>query len=301
MRTNKRKLVLLAAIPVLVGGWALFRPELLFINQSVNEKLPTMAGQTVSARAAADFVSYAHETTGRAEILDVNGKSILRLSNFKTSNGPDVHLYLVKGNDPKAVKDGSYLDLGSIKGNIGDQNYELPAGTDLSDYGSVNVWCKRFSVGFGGASFRPSGEKMTMTSRRSELPVVQTVALSEEIRVTAGKFRTDTPGVKGSAELVERNGQRFLRLKGVKAPGAAIEVFIVKQETVAPKADLAKFTKVRLGTLNPKAGTQEFPVSKDLDAWLYRSVTLWDAAKKQSVSSAPLRSDQEKTTTILFA
>ncbi|HEX9264600.1 MAG TPA: DM13 domain-containing protein [Candidatus Binatia bacterium] len=43
------------------------------------------------------------------------------------------------------------MDLGSIKGNIGDQNYDLPAGVDLSKYRAVTVWCKRFGVNFATA------------------------------------------------------------------------------------------------------------------------------------------------------
>jgi hypothetical protein len=43
------------------------------------------------------------------------------------------------------------LELGALKGNKGNQNYELPAGVDLSKYRSVVIWCRRFSVPFGAA------------------------------------------------------------------------------------------------------------------------------------------------------
>jgi hypothetical protein len=83
-----------------------------------------------------------------------DGKKTLRLTNFETSNGPDVHVYLVAATDAKdndAVTKAGFVDLGSLKGNIGDQNYELPANADLAKYRAVTIWCKRFSVNFGTA------------------------------------------------------------------------------------------------------------------------------------------------------
>ncbi len=44
------------------------------------------------------------------------------------------------------------MELGRLKGNLGNQNYEIPAGTDLSKYRNAVVWCARFSVGFGVAT-----------------------------------------------------------------------------------------------------------------------------------------------------
>ena len=96
----------------------------------------------------------AHETSGKAELLKVGEKNVLRLSGFTTSNGPAVRVYLVKASDPSdmSVKEKGFVDLGPIKGNVGDQNYELPEGVDLSQYGAVSIWCARFGVNFGGAS-----------------------------------------------------------------------------------------------------------------------------------------------------
>ena len=44
-----------------------------------------------------------------------------------------------------------FVELGPMKGNIGDQNYEIPATVDLASYRTVTIWCKRFSVNFGSA------------------------------------------------------------------------------------------------------------------------------------------------------
>jgi hypothetical protein len=71
------------------------------------------------------------------------------------TNGPDVHVYLVAADDAtdnKSVMNARFIDLGSIKGNIGDQNYTLGSDADLSKYRAVSVWCKRFSVNFGTAA-----------------------------------------------------------------------------------------------------------------------------------------------------
>jgi hypothetical protein len=79
---------------------------------------------------------------------------VIRFTNFKTSNGPDVHIYMVAAadaTDNASVPRAGFIDLGSIKGNIGDQNYALAPDLDLSKYRTVSVWCKRFSVNFGAA------------------------------------------------------------------------------------------------------------------------------------------------------
>jgi hypothetical protein len=141
---------------LILGGaaWYAFRPERLFINQKVNEQFPTAAAAS-NKLASGQFHSGAHETKGTASVLQLaDGKKTLRLTDFATSNGPDVHVYLVAAPDAKdndAVTKAGFVDLGSLKGNIGDQNYELPANTDLAKYRAVTIWCKRFSVNFGTA------------------------------------------------------------------------------------------------------------------------------------------------------
>jgi pentapeptide MXKDX repeat protein len=103
------------------------------------------------------FHGKVHNTSGRATIYqEENGKLILRLTNFKTSNGPDVHVVLIAAND--AGDDANFLksntervELGKIKGNEGDQNYEIPTGTDLSKFQTVSIYCERFNANFGAA------------------------------------------------------------------------------------------------------------------------------------------------------
>lgn len=88
-----------------------------------------------------------------------DGTRVLRFTNFTTSNGPDVHVYVVAADDAKdiaTVQRAGFIDLGVIKGNIGDQNYALSGDFDLSKYRAVSIWCKRFSVNFGAAALRPA-------------------------------------------------------------------------------------------------------------------------------------------------
>jgi hypothetical protein len=87
-----------------------------------------------------------------------DGALMLRFTNFTTSNGPNVHVYLVAADDAKnseTVLHTGFIDLGPIKGNIGDQNYALGPEVDLSKYRAVSIWCQRFSVNFGAASLKP--------------------------------------------------------------------------------------------------------------------------------------------------
>lgn len=152
--SNRLKVTLLALIIFGAGAWYAFRPERLFINQKVNEQFPT-ASAASNKLASGQFHSGAHETKGAATIFQLaDGKKTLRLTDFATSNGPDVHVYLVASNDAKdndTVTNAGFIDIGTLKGNIGDQNYELPAGVDLAKYRAVTIWCKRFSVNFGTA------------------------------------------------------------------------------------------------------------------------------------------------------
>ena len=135
MDTKKVAIGTIAVLAV-VGGWAAFRPELLFVNKTVHESFPAVQGAAAKsdapvAAAQGQFRSLAHETKGTATVYRLpDGKQTLRLTNFATSNGPDVHVYLVAAKDAPdnaTVQSAGYLDLGSIKGNQGDQNYDLPA------------------------------------------------------------------------------------------------------------------------------------------------------------------------------
>lgn len=166
---RKRNAIIGLAIVVVAGGWYAFRPERLFVNKTVNESLgavmdsaDTKASTVIAPTTVAtgSFHSNAHDTRGTATVLSLSdGRRVLRLTNFATSNGPDVRVYLVAAPDVQdnaTVKTAGFVELGPMKGNIGDQNYDIPLTVDLANYRTVTIWCKRFSVNFGSAPLAKS-------------------------------------------------------------------------------------------------------------------------------------------------
>jgi electron transfer DM13 len=146
----------LAAL-VLVGAWWAFRPEKLFINQQVSEAAPAGVSGEAEPVLTGKLETREHATNGRATIYkDGSGKQYLRLTDFATSNGPDVHVVLVKAEEPAVSKviipgDLDFVELGSLKGNQGDQNYDLPSTADVEKYQAVAIYCERFHAIFGVA------------------------------------------------------------------------------------------------------------------------------------------------------
>ena len=178
-RSRRRSLCAAAAAAVAVVAFVLvwFQPQKLFIDDRVDEALPTVtpapaigAGEsddavtTVPASepievARGEFASRDHGTAGIARILELpDGRRIVRLEGLDTDNGPDLYLYL--GTNPadgdEGAFDDDYVNLGRLKGNQGDQNYELPDGTDIARYATVVVWCDRFNSAFGAADLTTS-------------------------------------------------------------------------------------------------------------------------------------------------
>ena len=171
--TTRKSILAATAVAAVVVLWYLLRPDALIISKTVNEPFPTtphamssmaespalapsaMAADEPVKIAGGRFHSNAHETTGRATIYRLeDGRRVLRLTEFATSNGPDVRVYLVAAGDVQseaAAKQAGFVDLGALKGNIGDQNYDVPASLDLTKYRAVSIWCRRFSVNFGAA------------------------------------------------------------------------------------------------------------------------------------------------------
>jgi hypothetical protein len=92
--------------------------------------LPGAASAAPVSLESGTFVAGIHPTAGTATIYKLDdGRRILRLTEFHTSNGPAVHVYLssareIKGNGD--VTSGKIVDLGDLKGNEGNQNYALP-------------------------------------------------------------------------------------------------------------------------------------------------------------------------------
>jgi hypothetical protein len=93
-----------------------------------------------------------HNAEGTAKIIPLqhDDANVLRLENLKVTNGPDLYVYL---STDKSASD--FVNLGKLKANNGNQNYNIPAGTDLTEYDTVLIWCKAFSVLFGSVDLKP--------------------------------------------------------------------------------------------------------------------------------------------------
>lgn len=159
-------LAALAAVAWLAFGW--FGVQQLVLDDEVDEAAPTFAATPTTAAgavtppsstpsvrtlAAGTFMDRSHPTSGRATVVGSGAERVLRLEDFRTDNGPDLNVYLstASAGAPAGSFKDDYVDLGDLKGNVGAQNYTVPAEVDLSKYRTVVVWCVRFSVAFGTA------------------------------------------------------------------------------------------------------------------------------------------------------
>ena len=149
-------------LPVAVAGaWYLFRPDTLVLSRRVDEQ-PALApaggnatGSAATLLAVGHLHDVRHEGTGTVTIhRRSDGSMVLRLSELRMDNGPDLHVYLVAAPDAwddETVTRSGFISLGRLKGNLGNHNYEVPATVDLSRYRSISIWCRRFGVNFATA------------------------------------------------------------------------------------------------------------------------------------------------------
>jgi hypothetical protein len=87
--------------------------------------------------------------SGKATVIKkASGGRVLTLTHFAVNNGPDLRVYLAPG-DGQDV--GKHIDLGGLKGNKGNQKYDVPGSADLGKYKTVVIWCRSFSVAFARA------------------------------------------------------------------------------------------------------------------------------------------------------
>jgi len=153
--SGKKWILAGVGLAVLVALWWAFRPEKLWVNVKVNEPAPAGASADLQPLYTGVLASRAHPTSGRASIYQTpDGKRDLRLTDFMTSNGPDVHVVLVPSTDENLKQEFvkgelASVELGQLKANQGDQNYDLPDSADLSRYDAVVIYCERFHVVFG--------------------------------------------------------------------------------------------------------------------------------------------------------
>ncbi len=175
-----------AVIALLVAG-VVFQPWLLFVDVRVADAVPSTRASTPAQMTPVDtatsapgsqspvpepqapagpvdlltgsLISHEHETSGTVRVIEnPDGTRQLALVGLSTSNGPDVHVWLsagpvVEGGDGwYTAASYDHVDLGPLRGNLGDQLYDIPAEVDLSTFRAVDLWCERFGVSFGAAA-----------------------------------------------------------------------------------------------------------------------------------------------------
>lgn len=160
---RKRSAFVIVAVGLLGAAVVFFEPWSLFTNSTVIEAPPTAApaasaegeSSAPAELARGTFVGQEHETSGTAKVVELaDGRRILRLEGFSTSDGPDLRVWLSEkkaGGNWFKYGGGRKVQLGELKANRGSHNYAIPADADLEGLRSVVIWCKRFHVAFGSA------------------------------------------------------------------------------------------------------------------------------------------------------
>lgn len=175
----KKLLLTVLAVIILATAWILISP--LFLNKTVKDEIPLesiMIEEPASEEGtdsspenedvaesekppgvlksgsftdADDF----HQGSGDALIYSLSsGGNLLRLENLDVTNGPDLRVYLAKSSEVNESSDldAGFIDLGKLKGNRGDQNYEIPDDIDISEYNTVVIHCRAFNTLFSTAN-----------------------------------------------------------------------------------------------------------------------------------------------------
>jgi hypothetical protein len=294
MQTSKKILIGIGAV-VAAAGWYAFRPERLWIDQVVSESFDTtgvaLSGTANGAVAMPTmlsmgrFHSVAHDGQGLATIYQTaDGKRTLRLTQFETSNGPELHLYLVAADDAiddATVKRAGFVSLGALKGNKGDQNYEIPDSLDLSKYRAVTVWCRRFGVNFTTAPLAMAD----MPAAAASDPGV-----ASPTTIAAGTFHSNAHETKGTATVYRRaDGTRTLRLADFETSnGPDVRVYLVAAPDVKDDATVKSAGFIELGKLKGNRGDQNYEIPTSVDLSQYRSVTIWCKRFSVNFGTAPL-------------
>ncbi len=191
IREHKRLVIgaaIVIGLPLLALAWWLGSP--LFIDRTVDEEFPRAAMAEVPADMTAEEVEDAmveaedavetasdempdagvtalvsgefsdaddfHRGSGTATIYELDdGSRVLRLEDLDVTNGPDLHVLLTPASEPvsrESLEAADYVDLGGLKGNIGNQNYDIPADVDVGAQMTVVIYCQPFHVVFSTAA-----------------------------------------------------------------------------------------------------------------------------------------------------
>ena len=156
--THRRAVMVLAAAAIVIVAvplvWYLASP--LFLTRTVSESSPAALVENRLAAGRFGVVDGIHKGEGGASIVrSADGQWVLRLDDdFRVTNGPDLYIYLAGANAPRSsgeLHSAGAFEVAQLKGNVGGQNYTLPADLDLSKFHSVVIYCRRFTTVFSTA------------------------------------------------------------------------------------------------------------------------------------------------------
>ncbi len=105
--------------------------------------------------SSSEWISLGHPGTGTVLVYrQPDGSHVLRFEDLDVSNGPDLLVILSASplvDDRGAYSAVDYFSLGDLKGNKGNQNYEVPVEVNLDEFQTVAIWCRRFNYTFNAA------------------------------------------------------------------------------------------------------------------------------------------------------
>ena len=141
-----RRLVLVLILLAIATPIVYYLASPLVLSRQVSEAAPTAVGGTLAVGTFAGADGF-HHVMGTVKVVRLSdGSRLLRLEGFRATNGPDLYVYLSQ--DKQA---GNFVNLGGLKGNVGDQNYDIPSNVDLALDRYVLIYCRAFSFLFGSA------------------------------------------------------------------------------------------------------------------------------------------------------
>lgn len=190
-RSRRFRWIVATALVVLFVAFLAFRPDKLFVDDTVDESLAeafetpatatttstTVAATTTNEEREAEaeapttstvasttapsgptaittgqFLGIDHSAEGTSTVYEQDGRYVLRFEDdTDIQNGPDLYVWVLPSDEYTGGTPPAYIDLGKIKGNVGGQNYELPAEFDPEIHKTVLIWCLRFSTPFAAA------------------------------------------------------------------------------------------------------------------------------------------------------
>jgi hypothetical protein len=121
----------------------------------VDQSMPAMTDPTVIATGVFSEIDVIHSGSGNVLLYQLPDNSrIMRFENFRVTNAPELHVYLTRNPAPRTLEEigNDYIDLGPLVGNVGSQNYTVPAEVDFSQYQGVVIYSPVIAVIFSTAN-----------------------------------------------------------------------------------------------------------------------------------------------------